>query len=358
MRAELPDHVAALAWHHSSDKLVVATLAGGVHVVDARARQVRPPLVDHAGGALAVAFSPDGARIASGGQDGMVRIVDPTSTQSGLAAAVGSPGSWVEHVAWAPDGRHLAAACGRRLCFFRPDGRPAGAYDRHRGAVTALFWDNASSTLTTASSDGLHLLRPGRKRALTHIPLSVGPILSAAESPDGRYIALGHLDGSATVIQMTTGKSIQFGGFLGKIRLLAWSADSTRLAVAGAERIAVFAFTARRPSTDKARVLRAHQARVSGLTFVDDSMLVSADEDGLVCLWSKPREFRRVSRLDVGQPVESIAPSPDGRRIAVAMQGGGLAVIERGSASGQNLRRGAVRTSKAGTEAGSSLRGA
>src|SRR5262249_49925080 len=70
-----------------------------------RARQLAT-LEGHAGGVLAVAFSPDGARLASAGADGVIHVWDQRTSRALLTLRIQGT---VTAVAFSPDGRRLAS---------------------------------------------------------------------------------------------------------------------------------------------------------------------------------------------------------------------------------------------------------
>ena len=72
----------------------------------------------------AVAWSPDGTRLATGSDDETVRIWDPATGQT--TATLTGHTDWVTAVAWSPDGTCLATASDdKTVRIWDPDHRPA-----------------------------------------------------------------------------------------------------------------------------------------------------------------------------------------------------------------------------------------
>ncbi|MBL8222792.1 MAG: PD40 domain-containing protein, partial [Bryobacterales bacterium] len=62
----------------------------------------------HDQSALTLAWHPSRSELATGGQDGVVRLWGFDSVVERAVLPVAERGSWVEHLAWSPDGRFLA----------------------------------------------------------------------------------------------------------------------------------------------------------------------------------------------------------------------------------------------------------
>jgi WD40 repeat protein len=151
--------------------------------------QAKVQIMGHDGVVSAVAFSPDGATLASGGEDGKIKL-------------------------WATKG-----------------GEEQRALDGHPGGVGALAFARDGKTLYSVGADGLLVAwDPATGKKVRDVKSQHGPTHALTLSPDGSLLATG---GDVGLVRFWRGDFTEAGkldGHDGPVRALAFSKDGARFA--------------------------------------------------------------------------------------------------------------------------------
>jgi WD40 repeat protein/predicted Ser/Thr protein kinase len=237
------DHqiVYSLAFSPDNKSLASAGASGRVHVWDSRGGSQTRTL-PFPGKPEAVAVHPTRPLVAAVGRGGQgkheVRIWN--------LDAEDEPRIFLGHeetiraVAISPDGNAIASGGDDKTILLQPLGEPtqaAIALGGHDQAVTALAFSPDGKTLASASDD--ETIRIWNATDGTLIRTLSGHrngILALAFSPDGRWLASGGYDLALRVWDPKTGEGAAIGKVSGTIRTLAWDPETGYLASAGAEK--------------------------------------------------------------------------------------------------------------------------
>lgn len=291
----------------------------------------------HDGDVNDVAFSPDGSMLASTGDDGKLKVWDP-STGRLLASASGDgpvfgpsfsadgslvAAAWHEEFGFLGIVRMLDLSTGRVVRTLRFDGAidTALSPDGKRLAVASFWRDGAVFDLETGE-EAFELRGTTGSVVVVHGGVSW--------SPDGRNIAATTADG-ARVFEAGTGRlRFTLFGHSGSVLSMAWSPDSARLVTGGIDGAAKV-WEIGMGGVRELWSLSAQETRsgIVGVAFSPDGARVMAGDAGVtaVTVWDlSPQGDAEWANLpDAGAPAEFM---PDGRRVVATSGRSAVAVWE------------------------------
>ena len=306
----------------------------------------------HSSWISAVAWSPDGTRIASGGGDKLVRMWNASNGQNYLTYQ----GHWkpffahIWDVKWSSDGKYIAS-CGFGTTvrvWNATTGEDIILYNEH-GSIDPLLetlavaWSPDGTRIVSASSMGtvkhtidvwdartgrVYLKYAGHKKRLRDL---VYTITALAWSPDGAYIASSGSDKIPHELHMNTSKGDKtlqvWNATTGEhimtcksafswVNSLAWSPDTRYIASAESEKVVRIW-----DATNGKQILQyqGHTQSVRAIAWSPDgSCIASASNDRTVHLWNPCTGDLLYVYRGHRDKVTALAWSPDGKHIASA----------------------------------------
>ncbi len=187
----------------------------------------------------ALAYTPDGNVLAAADQNGAVRFWRMKLTDEDVSVPAHARGY---AVAWSPDGGTIASGGGFPLggdvrLWDAKTGEPRGAAWPHKGRVLALAYSPDGGTLAVAGDNG--------ELKLLNATTGTGPAVAAhakavrclAFAPDGATVATGGEDGGVSLWDARTGElRLRFEGHQKQVMAVTFARDGRTLATGSHDR--------------------------------------------------------------------------------------------------------------------------
>jgi WD40 repeat protein len=295
--------VGAVAFARDGHHVAGGGRDGTVKVWDWRSsRRPRIVLQGHQGSVTGVAFMPDGRHLASAGVDGTVRIWEwrPSSTPPTTLRHQHFP---IDRVAFAPDARRFASVDYEGAVRIWDRRTPHSPPIRLRGTRKQEFLNDVAF-----APDGSHLAASGNgmtriwdRRTPRDAPTVVRTRRASTDdiafAPDGRHLAAASEDGAVRIWDWQSPRTppIRLRSRREFLTSVAFAPDGWHLAASGDDGVRIWNW--RTPHTAPT-LLRSQQGIVWRVVFASDGRhLASRDDDGIrVWDWRAPRASPTVLR--------------------------------------------------------------
>lgn len=196
----------------------------------------------HEGGVTALAVSPNGLLIATGGADAYIRLWDRGTEQ--MLVEMKAHDAAVQSLRFTPDSKTLVSGGADRLIRIWKVGDGAQTLDyqstilAHDAGITAIALSPDGLTVASVSADGyLKVWQIMGGSLQKHIRVTGRGVLAVAFSPDGKTIATGDEDGKVRLWNVKTGLAMPFVGSHERgVYALAWTPDGEMLVSGGGDK--------------------------------------------------------------------------------------------------------------------------
>lgn len=326
------DWVTTMAFSPGGARLATGSFAGEIRVWDSATWRELHVIPAHSFIVRDLSFSPDGSRLASSSNDMTGKVwrlefggdpAEPLQLDGHRSAVSG--------IAFSPDSRHLATT-GEfpqvKLWDINTGGELTTLVG-HELAIMAVAFSPDSRLIATVGQD--HSLRlwdsTTGSAELVVENAHAGAANAVAFDPAGDYVISGGEDGVIRAWDLVTGRLLmELAGHSEAVQELAISADGGLLASAGSDGTARL-WDLGEPSAGEWMRLPAHHGSANSLEYSHDgTLLATGGADGAVVVWNAKTGARLLTIEDRQDSIADVAFAPSGDQLASAGPGGNINV--------------------------------
>ena len=302
-QALLSDYVHRLSFAPGGKRFAACSASGQVAVWETASLSPVCELKGHQQSALTLAWHPKRQELASGWQDGVVRIWNAETGEERAVFRVGANGSWVEHLAWSPDGQFLAASAGKMLRIWSIGSSSipqlAAEVPAYKTTISAVTWMPRGGGIVASAYGGAWLWKMGQEKPVRPFPYD-GALLTIAVSPSGEYLASGNLDGSVHLFRTDSDQNWHMSGYPVKVTSVRFDHNGLNLFTASGP--SLVSWNMKKFEGTGGRLFKGHLGWIQEIAcHPSRSIVATVGEDGLLCLWepqtTKPLLNQEVNKV-------------------------------------------------------------